>query len=63
MSKRDNKKVSIFRKINYIFDKKQKKDLVVLGILILLGGLFETLGVSLLVPVVTLIVEPQRIQT
>lgn len=61
MSNNGNKKVSILRKINYIFDKKQKRDLIILGVLILIGGMFETLGVSLLVPVVTLIVEPERI--
>ncbi|MCR4901976.1 MAG: ATP-binding cassette domain-containing protein [Butyrivibrio sp.] len=61
MSASDNKKVSMLRKINYIFDKKQKRDLVLLGILILIGGLFETLGVSMVVPVVAVIVQPEQI--
>ena len=55
------KKVSMLQKINYIFDKKQKRDLVILGILILIGGLFETLGVSMVVPVVAVIVQPEQI--
>lgn len=56
------KKISMLQKINYIFDKKQKRDLVILSILILIGGAFETLGVSMIVPVVTIIVEPEKIR-
>jgi len=56
------KKISMFHKINYIFDKNQKKSLFILTILILIGGVLETLGVSLIVPVVTIIVEPEKIR-
>jgi hypothetical protein len=42
-TQKEGKKVSIFAKINYIFDKKQKGQLVVLAVLILIGGVFETL--------------------
>ena len=57
----EGKKVSIFTKINYIFDKKQKGQLVVLAVLILIGGVFETLGVSMMVPVASTIIVPDTL--
>ncbi len=45
------------KKLGYIFDKKQKRRLVFLGILIFIGGVLETLGVSALLPVVAAIVD------
>ncbi len=56
-----DKKVSLFSKINYIFDRKQKRQLVVLGVLILIGGVFETLGVSMMLPVVSTIIVPDSL--
>ncbi len=64
MSSENNKKageVSLFSKINYIFDKKQKRQLFVLGILILIGGVFETLSVSMMLPVVSTIIDPESL--
>ena len=40
------KNTGIFGKISYIFDRKQKNQLILLGVLIFLGGLLETLGVG-----------------
>ncbi|MBQ9590391.1 MAG: ABC transporter ATP-binding protein [Butyrivibrio sp.] len=54
-------KPGLFKKINYIFDKKQKKELFLLGVLILIGGVFETLGVSMMVPVVSTILVPEKL--
>ncbi len=54
-------KAGLFKKINYIFDKKQKKELFLLGVLILIGGVFETLGVSMMVPVVSTILVPEKL--
>ncbi len=51
----------LFKKINYIFDKKQKGQLVILAVLILIGGVFETLGVSMMVPVVSTILVPESL--
>ena len=64
-SHRDNeqtgKKVTLLHKVGYLFDQKQKKQLVGLAVLILIGGLLETLGVSMLLPVVTAIMDPEAI--
>ena len=57
----DTKKVSLLGKIGYIFDKKQKGQLVVLAVLILIGGLFETLGVSMMLAVVSVIINPKAL--
>lgn len=54
----NTKKVSLLAKINYIFDKKQKGQLVILAVLILIGAVFETLGVSMIIPVVSVILSP-----
>lgn len=58
---KDTKKISLFSKIGYIFDKKQKGQLVVLAVLILIGGLFETLGVSMMLAVVSVIINPNTL--
>ena len=57
----DTKKISLLSKIGYIFDKKQKGQLVVLAVLILIGGLFETLGVSMMLAVVSVIINPKTL--
>ncbi len=57
----DNKKVTMLQKVGYLFDKKQKRQLVGLAVLILIGGVLETLGVSLLLPVVEVLMNPEDI--
>ncbi len=57
----DSKKVSLFAKLNYIFDRKQKGQLFILAVLILIGGVFETLGVSMILPVVSVILSPEAL--
>lgn len=54
-------KVSMLQKISYLFDRKQRLQFVGLGVLILIGGILETLGVSMMVPVVQGIMEPEAL--
>ena len=56
------KQPSLLQKINQIFDKKQKHQLVLLGIMIFIGGFLETLGVSTMIPVVTVLLTPEKVQ-
>ena len=56
------KKTSLFQKLNYVFDKKQKGSFVVLAVMILIGGVFETLGVSMLIPAVNAIMQPDLVR-
>ncbi len=55
------KNTGIFGKISYIFDRKQKNQLILLGFLIFLGGLLETLGVGGMIPVVTALLTPEEL--
>ena len=58
----DSKKVSLLGKVNNIFDKRQKFQLVILGVMIFVGGILETLGVSAMIPVVTALLTPDELQ-
>lgn len=53
--------VTLLQKIAYLFDKRQRLQLVGLAVMILIGGILETLSVSMMVPVVEVIMEPDRI--
>lgn len=53
--------ISMIKKIRYIFDRKQKFQLFVLGIMILIGGFLETLGVGAMMPVVMVLITPETL--
>lgn len=53
--------MNFLKKINYIFDAKQKIKLIFLVFLILVGSLFELVGVSAILPLVNLAMEPDII--
>lgn len=58
MTDYNENKVSMLQKISYMFDKKQKRQMAGLAVLILIGGVLETLGVSMMLPVVQVIMDP-----
>lgn len=61
-SKRGKKnKMNTLKKMSYIFDRKQKIRIVLLGIMIFMGGVLETLGVSALIPIVGVIMDSEAI--
>lgn len=49
------------KKLGYIFDKKQKVKIIMLGIMIFIGGLLETVSVSALFPIVGVIMDSDSI--
>ena len=49
--------MDIFKKLNYILDKKQKINICFLGIMIFIGGMLETLSISAMLPVVWVIID------
>ena len=55
------KKITLLDKVRAIFDRKQKWQLVGLGIMIFIGGLLETLGVSAMIPVVQALLAPDEL--
>lgn len=60
-AKESTAKLGLFHKISYIFNKKQRHQFYGLGVLILIGAAFETLGVSMLIPIVTVIINPDSL--
>ena len=52
----------LLKKIGYIFDRKQKVQLGILGVMIFVGGLLETLGVGAMIPVVTALLTPETLK-
>ena len=62
MNDAKEKSPNLISKINYIFDKKQKAMFVVLGFMMLIGGLLETLGVGTMIPVVTAMLTPNLLE-
>ncbi len=56
------KRKNLFGKIRVIFDRKQKIQLVILGVMIFIGGLLETLGVGAMIPVVNALLAPDKLQ-
>ncbi len=51
------------KKVNYIFNKSQKAELVLNVFLALFAGIFELLGVSALLPLINVILDPGQIDT
>lgn len=53
----------MIKKIGYILDRKQKIKLVLLLIIIFIGSLVELLGVSSILPLVNVALEPSKIES
>ena len=51
--------LSIFKKLSAILDKGQKLKIAGLLVMILIGGLLETLGVSLIMPLITAVLDEE----
>lgn len=54
---------SIVRKFGKLLDKRQKNRIVILFILMLMGAFLEVLGVSLMLPLVSALMQPNIIET
>lgn len=55
--------MNILNKINYIFDRKQKTQAVLLTIALTIGAFFELVGVSFITELVSIITNPSVIHT
>lgn len=53
----------MIKKLNYIFTKKEKIRLAGVFLLILLGSFMELLGVSVFLPFIQVLMEPERVQS
>ena len=54
--------ITIIKKLSYVLNSNQKAKIFGLSILILIGGLLETLGVSMILPVITVILDVERME-
>ena len=52
----------IYKKLMVLLDKKQKKKMVLLVFLMLIGAVLETLGVSMIYPVMKVVMEKDAVQ-
>ncbi len=53
----------MINKVNYIFNRKQKTELVFLLIFVIIGSLLETLGVSAILPLVEIVTTPEVVES
>ncbi|MDR2889349.1 MAG: ABC transporter ATP-binding protein/permease [Lachnospiraceae bacterium] len=54
-------KIGLLAKLRYILDRKQKRKFLLLGVMILIGGMLETLGVSGMLPILQGIMDPDSL--
>ena len=53
----------LLSEISYIFNKKQKRSMLILLVAIFIGAVFELLGVSLFMPLTTVVTDPGKIES
>lgn len=54
--------IKIINKYNQLFNKKQKYQLIIIIIMMVIGAVLETIGVSLILPLVSAIMKPELIE-
>ena len=54
--------VKIFKKMNLLLDAKQKRKMVLIIFLMLIGGVLESLSISVVIPVVSVLIDPLAIE-
>lgn len=55
--------MDIVKKLNFILNKKQKSRVIILLFMIIIGALLETLSVSMILPIIQAVVEPNAFET
>ncbi len=58
-----NNRGNMLKKINYIFNLQQKKKLIILAGLSVIGSVFELIGVSAVLPLISVIIAPDVLHT
>ena len=54
--------VKIFKKMNKLLDAKQKRVMIVIVFLMLIGGVLESLSISVVIPVVSVLLDPNAVE-
>lgn len=55
--------LSTLKKINFLITKRQRKGLVILTLLLFVGMVFEVFGLGILIPVLTILLNPKMIES
>ena len=55
--------VKILKKMNKLLDAKQKRIMIVIVFLMLIGGVLESLSISVVIPVVSVLLDPKAVET
>lgn len=55
--------VKIFKKMNKLLDAKQKRKMVLIIFLMLIGGVLESLSISVVIPVVSVLLDPNAVES
>ena len=55
--------MNVFRRLRQLLDKKQKWQFMGLMVLVFISAVFETLGVSVIVPIISAVVMPEELMT
>ncbi len=54
--------LKIIKKMNLLLDKKQKRSMIGIILMMLVGGVLESLGVTMLVPIITVVIDPVKVE-
>ena len=49
------------KKLNYIFNREQKIKIAILSVMIIIGALFELLGITAILPFINVAVNPDSV--
>ena len=55
--------ISTLKKINFLITKRQRKGLVILTLLLFVGMVFEVFGLGILIPVLSILLNPEMIES
>lgn len=54
--------LKILKKMNLLLDRKQKRSMIWIILMMLVGGVLESLGVTMLVPIITVVLDPVKVE-
>lgn len=54
--------LKILKKMNLLLDARQKRTMVGIVFMMLIGGVLESLGVTMLVPIITVVMDPVKVE-
>ncbi|MBR3307923.1 MAG: ABC transporter ATP-binding protein [Lachnospiraceae bacterium] len=53
--------MNVLRRLKFVLSRRQKSRVLILVVLIFIGALFETLGVGIIIPLISVLVDPDSI--